>query len=155
MPINPAEFDSLVNIYEAEIDGLLNVMGKPCLLVFHETIINPSEETNDPVRNDSRKPFYESNVPIPVSNRETKVIKALTKHGPSDYETFGVKVKEPRDIVRLKTFLTDVPDLKRCDYIIPDLNVKDVVGLKYRLIREPVPRGLKRNRYAVSYWALA
>ena len=155
MPIDPTFFNILVGIYEAEIDGLLNTMGKDCLLVFYEVITNPNTGISDPLRDDSRRPNYQSNSPQPVSNRETKQIRVLTQHNPSDYENFGVKIREPNDLVKIKSFITDVPDLKRCDYIIPDINVQGIVGAKYKLLREPIPRGLKNNRYAVSYWERA
>jgi hypothetical protein len=152
MPIDPATFTELTKIYEREIDSIIENFGKDCLLVFHEIITNPNTEISDPLRDDSRRPSYQSDNPQPTSERTTRTLKVLTKHNPSDYENFGVKVKQPNDILKIKSYVTDMPDLKRADYIIPDINVQGFSGARYRLIREPIPRGLKNNRYAVSYW---
>lgn len=152
MPIDPATFTELTKIYEREIDSIIENFGKDCLFVFHETITNQNDDISDPLRDDNRRPNYQSENPQPVSNRETKIIKVLTRHNPSDYETFGTKLRQPSDIIKIKTYVTNMPDLKRVDYIIPDINVEGYAGARYRLLREPIPRGLKNNRYAVSYW---
>lgn len=147
MPLSEANFAGLVTIYQQEIDSLINVMGKEVVLHFAERIENVNDEFDDPVRTEStRMPSYKGTTenPAPTVTHTTRSIKALVRVSPSDYETFGIKVKQPQEIMRLKTFLTDVPDLKRCSYVVYD-------G-KYRMLREPTPVGLKEDRYAISFW---
>src|SRR6476620_3009232 len=98
MPIDPATFTELTKIYEREIDSIIENFGKDCLFVFHETITNQNDDISDQLRDDNRRPNYQSENPQPVSNRETKIIKVLTRHNPSDYETFGTKLRQPSDI---------------------------------------------------------
>ncbi len=152
MPIDPAQFTVLVGIYEREIDSLLLNLGKDCKLIFHELITNQNSEIGDPIREDSKRPFYQSPSPIPTSTSSSRIVRALLEHNPADFENFGTKIEHGRDIVQLKTYATDIPDLKRAQYMVPDINVEGIFGARYRLIREPVPQGLKNNRYALSFW---
>ena len=64
----------------------------------------------------------------------------------------GLKDLYQEGIVRLKTYLTDLPDLLRADYIIVNANVKDMITCKCRLVRKPMPFGFKEDRYARTYW---
>lgn len=54
--------------------------------------------------------------------------------------------------VRLKTYLTDVPDLRRCLYVQVHSDVGAIIDSKFKLIMEPIPTGLKVDRYAYTYW---
>jgi hypothetical protein len=157
MPLNPATFESLVKIYQGEIDSLIQNMGKDVIIHFHKTETTVDPEFFDPIRGTgTRMPDYKETDSIgqPAETNNTRTIKALVKHTPDDYETYGIKVKNPKGIVRLKTFLTDIPDLMRCDYIVPNAGSVAIVGAKFRLIRTPVPVGLKHDRYAISFWEM-
>lgn len=148
----PLDLSHLVPEYEKGIDSIIEAMGKDCRLIFDAKIVNPTESSIDPLRDGSRRPLYQNDAPIPIEEPETKIIRALITHGPSDYRSFGLKVEEPQDVIKIKTYITYLPDLKRCRYLIPDINVEAYTGAKYRLIREPIPRGLKNNRYCISWW---
>ncbi len=155
MPIDDASMNEIVEIFQAEIDGLIHSLGKPVTLYFKDTITNVVEQFNDPVRGRATKePSYKGNnaAPAPTVTHNTKTIKALLRNDPSDYARFGLKVNQPTGIVRLKTFLSDVPDLKRCDFIVINTAELDIAEAKYRLLREPIATGLQQNRYAVSFW---
>ena len=143
----PLDLTHLVPIYQNHIDNLIDQLGKEVTLYFADTVQNVNEKFDDPVRDQStRMPHYKttSSDPAPTVTHNTRTIKALVRVSPTDYESFGIKIRQPAEIMRLKTFLRDVPDLKRCEYVVYD-------G-KYRLVREPTPVGLKEDRYAVSFW---
>jgi hypothetical protein len=149
------DLTNLVRIYQENIDALLESMGKPVILYFEETITNIKPEFNDSVRDeDLRKPSYKTDIPnsTPSVVQNTKTIKALIQYNPRDFESFGIQVNQPDSVIRLKTFLTDVPDLKRCDHIVPNADSVNIVEAKYRLLREAIPRGLQEDRYAITYW---
>ncbi len=155
MPIDSSNFSKIVKIYQENIDSLIENMGKEVVLYFEPKITNVNDQFYDPVRGgDEKRPSYKGNSSkvSPTILQATKIIKALTKLNPSDYETFGLVIKNPQGIVRLKTYISDVPDLKRCKYIIPNIDVKDIIGARYQLLRDPVPQGLQQDRYAISFW---
>lgn len=154
MPLTPSEFSEIVQIFEEEIDGLILTMGKDVLLVFNESITPEIDPTFDPVYGGSRKPTYKYNNEIAsiVEVQNTKIVRCLIEHNPVEFKTFSGKVYEPSDILLLKTYSSYVPDMRRCDYIIPDTNVQSIFGHRYRLIRDFAPRGLVNNRYASGYF---
>jgi hypothetical protein len=155
MPLDATQFANVVQIYQSNIDSLISVMGKEVTLVFPDTVTNVKSDYDDPLRHDvSRKPDFKNTSidPIPIRTPNTKTIKALTKDDPKEFKDFNIRVDNAQAIVRLKTMLTDVPDLRRCSYIIVHSKIKDILEAKFRLIREPVPTGLQEDRYAISYW---
>ena len=146
--------DDIVPVYQEYIDAIINEMGKYITIYFASTVENVNAEFHDPVRGrDTRQPAFKATQtnPAPKVTQHTKTIKALIRIDPLDYETFG-KIDQPKSIVRLKTFLSDVPDLQRCEYIIINVPEQDIIDAKYRMLREPIPTGLKQNRYAITFW---
>jgi hypothetical protein len=155
MPIDDASMSDIVAIFQTEIDGLLHSLGKPITMYFHQQVTNVNNEFYDPVRGrETKEPSYKASnsSSAPVVTETTKTINALIRNNPTDYQRFGLKINENNGIVRLKTYLSDVPDLKRCDYIVINTKELDIAEAKYRLAREPIPTGLQQNRYAISYW---
>lgn len=154
MPLNPGEIESITDIFEEEINALIRDLGKDCLVVFKDTITPGDNPAFDPVYGDSKIPEYKftpelSNI---VKTQNTIVVRMLITHNPSDFISFVGKIYEPSDIIRVKTHVSYAPELRRCDYIIPDINRRDIFGHKYRLIRDCVPRGLVRNSYLLAYF---
>jgi hypothetical protein len=157
MPLDAASFNNLVDIYEGEIDSLINNMGKTVRIYFPATVTGVNEGFYDPVRGgDARRPDYSTTAqnPNPTRTHDTRDILALLSVDPAEFETFGINVKNPRGILRLKTYLSDVPDLVRAEFVVPNPSLTAIVNHKYKLVRPPTPRGLKRNRYALSYWEI-
>src|ERR1700722_16337834 len=120
MAINPQIISNLIPVYQQNIDLLIDKLGKSIRLHFKPTIINITSDLDDPVRVDSdRKPSYKSpNPPIVVEN--TRDITVLIRHAPKDYKNFGIRIDNPSNLVRVKSFLTDSADLQRCLYITID-----------------------------------
>ncbi|TXT66134.1 MAG: hypothetical protein BAJALOKI3v1_50134 [Promethearchaeota archaeon] len=147
-------YTNLKNKYYDKISELINNLGKPVTLYFKSTITNVNSEFNDPIHDRSlRKPSYKStstnNSPTEVEN--TSSITALIQYNPSDFQDFGINVNKNRGVVRLKSFLETLDDIKRCDYMIPNSDLSGVYS-KYRLIREPQPQGLGESKFIISYW---
>jgi hypothetical protein len=153
MPLSNAAMSSLRQVYNTEIDALINQLGKDCLLYFEDTIVFSDTAFSDDIRPGAiRKPVAKSPSSAPLVTNNTRTVRALIQYNPSDFKHFDLKVDKPEGIVRLKTFLTDVPDILKCKYMIPSINSKNYVEARYRLLREPIPKGLQLDRYAVSFW---
>ena len=144
----------LIPIYQANIDNLIDQLGKDIEIHFKPTTTNITPEARDRVRNTSKFPDFKAQAPTLI--QYTKIIKALVKwnvlNKSRDLEHFGLRVDHNRHIVRLKSFLTDVPDLKRAEFIIPNVAVEQLIGIRFKLLRDPLPIGLGVDRYAVSFW---
>ncbi len=148
-------FDKSIKAYKEQVDNLINNLGKDVTVVFEKTITNVNTKFNDPVHKHTlKKPRYKATSanPAPTIEKNTQTVKALIKWDPSEFENFDIKIDKSETIVRLKTFLTDVPVLKRCDYIIPNKEVDPTLQSKFRLIKQAQPRGIRDDRYAYTYW---
>lgn len=154
MPLSASDFNDLQQIYQEENDSLIDNLGKPILLIFKQTVdsdIDNSDDIDDNVRGESfRKPSYKANVPVVTET--TREIKGLIVFDPSDFKRMGNRIDIPDNILRIKTYITEIQYLTSCDYLIPNYNVSGHIYSKYKLFREPFPIGLKNDRYCISYW---
>jgi len=145
----------LISTYQEGIDYLINNYGNTVTLIYKPTITNVNSTFNDKIRNTGGfRPDFKtsSGSPSPSVVQNNENITALVQWNPKDFERFGTEIQNPGAVIRLKTFLTDVPKLKKCETIIPDANKHQINQMKFRLVREPVPFGLGVNRYAISFW---
>lgn len=152
---------SLVPIYQNGIDSIINQLGKRILLVFEPQILeNPTSETYDKIRNSvSKKPSFKQE--NPATEEPTEIITGLTMWNPKESVirrdlgmtgTTELHLGLDKTIVRLKTYMTDVPALRRCKYIVPNYDSEGIFSTKFTLLRGPLPKGLGEDRYSVSYW---
>ncbi|MFA5759937.1 MAG: hypothetical protein WC942_11355 [Clostridia bacterium] len=142
----------VVPIYQTEIDNLINQLGKKVELYFTSSVSNVSSDNYDSIRGaNTRKPDYKTTV---EKVGIVQVIKGLIKYNPSSYELADARVQQNKNIVRIKTFLVYLPDLLKCDYIIPNIDSAGYVRNKFKLVKGPVPIGLGEDRYCLSYWEL-
>ncbi len=151
----PLDLTNIIPIYQSNIDAILNQLGKNVVIYFEQLTTDVPSEFYDVVRDgETKKPDFKestpSNKPTIVQTRRT--IKALLKYNPRDFTDYSLNLRANNTVIRLKTFLTDVPDLLRCKFIMPSSDSSGVIEGKYRLIKAPVPVGLQIDRYAISYW---
>lgn len=162
--------DSLITVYQDRIDALINQLGKNVELEFTPKRTECINCKPDPIRNRSTG-IYKTVGPGPrpfisgrqcpyckgagfLKTRVTKCIQALLKWNPRDLNTFGISINESSDIVRVKTFLSLADDIKRAQSAIIDINIKNILKLKVKRIRGPIPTGLRESRYCVSFWQI-
>ena len=158
--------DELVGIYQSRIDALINQIGKNVLLEFDPEIDDCPNCQKDNIRRRSTG-IYQIGGPIPFTrgricpyckgNGElitpvTKCIKCLIKWNPKDANNYGISVKDHRDIVRFKTFTTDVPDLIKARFAISNYDIADKIEYRVKLIKQPILVGLRESRYCISFW---
>ncbi len=86
--------------------------------------------------------------------QETRCIKGLIKWNPRDFKNYGISLSNHTSIVRVKTFLTEADDIKRAKTAIIDCDQRNIITARSKLIRGPVPVGLREDRYCISFWEL-
>ena len=161
MPINIP--DSVFATYNDVIDSTFDMFGVTCQLVSIEKkeIITPYDpDDNIPsvnTINDHRRNGGDR-------NRGTKTIKeveVLTDIKLKVYWDFKQFVKVGGDIaipdgsIQTVSMFSDVPALMKAAALIVH---KDIKGYReYRFVRfgDPIPMGLKQNRYAACFWKRA
>lgn len=145
------DLTDFIEPYQNAIDSLIDSLGKTVIVHFKPTIVTAIEAESDPIHGGpTKKPSFKPNSVTQTQN--TKEIKALIKYSPNDFISFGLKLNIDSNIVRLKTYMNDVPDLIRCEFIVPDSAEDSILGTRFRLLRQPIPIGLGINRYAISFW---
>ncbi len=154
MPLDPTQFAEVITIYASEIDSLIENLGKTVTLYFPNTVVSNDSPQDDPISGGIRRPDYKTTNPQ-VITPNTLQLKALIKYNPTDFQHFGIKIDKPVGLLRLKTYLTDVPNLVKAEYVVPNDASRGIIDTKYKLIREPIPQGLGRDRYAISFWERA
>lgn len=146
--------DSLVPLYQDAIDQLINALGKNILVVFKPTVVSTTDAVQDDLRGEGVKsPSFKGAGPTVAANVSTII--GLIKYNPADYIKYFGPIEKGQNIVRIKTFLTNLDDLTRAQYVIPSYDARKYVQAKYKLLREPIPIGLQEDRYCVTFWERA
>lgn len=149
------DLTNLVPVYQQNIDALIEQLGKYVELYFEDTVSNVQPDFYDPVRGgEVKQPSFKGSdtTPSPTVSNNKVTIKALHKYAPKEWNVVAPYVNEAASILRLKTFLTDVPNLIRAKYIVPSLGAQGIVNTRFRLLKEAIPVGLQVDRYAITYW---
>ncbi len=160
--------DELIGIYQSRIDALINQLGKNILLEFAKIKVQCPNCEFDTMRGRStgiwipggprpfargrRCPWCKGNGFEERDNN--KCIKALLKWTPRDAVNYGITLSDHKDVVRIKTFLTELDDLVRAETVIANHDIADIAGLRVKLLRSPIPVGLREDRYCISFWEL-
>jgi len=160
--------DSLIKIYQSRIDALINQLGKNVTLEFDPILTACPNCTFDRIRKRSTG-IYRPGGPRPfrrgrkcpwckgrglLETPVTKCIKCLIKWHPKDAKNYGISIVSKKGVVRLKTFLTEADDLIRAKTIIANADIITQIKLRVKLIKGPIPVGLREDRYCISFWEL-
>jgi len=160
--------NEVVNIYQTRIDALINQLGKSVLLEFDPVRQPCSNCIFDPIRNRSTG-IYKTGGPRPFTRsrqcpwckgkgfeetQATRCIEALIKWNPRDSEKYGISLENYKSVVRIKTFSTEADDIVRARTAIVDYQEIGTTIARVRLIRNPIPVGLRQSRYCISFWEL-
>ncbi len=158
----------LIRIYQSRIDALVNQLGKNIHLEF-EPVVAPCDNCLfDGMQNRSTG-MYKPGGPLPfprgqrcprckgkgvIETRETRCIKGLIKWNPRDYADGGLSAVDPKAIVRTKSYLSDAPLIRRASTAIMNAGVQNLMRLRVRRLRGPIPVGLRQPRYCITFWEL-
>lgn len=160
--------DDLISIYQSRIDALINQLGKNIILQFKPSRTICPNCLPDLIKNKSSG-RYRTGGPIPFGDGQrcpyckaigfletpvTRCIKCLIKWRPRDAINYGISLSDVQDVVRFKTFFTEADDMIRAESAISDEQVSNVLPLHVKLIRGPIPVGLRDQRYCISFWQL-
>ena len=86
--------------------------------------------------------------------RLEKIIGKALKWNPKEAANYGLTLSDSKGIVRIKTFLTEFDDLKRAITVIANHDMDSIAKLRVRLVKGPIPVGLREDRYCISFWEL-
>jgi len=160
--------DELIGIYQSRIDALINQLGKNITLEFAKIRVPCPNCLFDTMR-DRSTGIFRTGGPRPFARGRRcpwckgngfeesdngKCIKALLKWNPKEASNYGIDITKHRGIVRIKTFLTEFDDLVRAETVIVNKDIQGVARFRVKLIKGPIPVGLREDRYCISFWEL-
>ena len=160
--------DTLIDIYQSRIDALINQLGKHVLLEFAPTRTPCTNCYYDTIRKRSNGIYRPGGPRSFARGRKcpyckghgflqttvTECIHALLKWNPSEAEDYGICVTDHQGVVRIKTYLTHISSLMRAETAIVNYAIQDVLKMRVRKIKGPIPVGLREDRYCISFWEL-
>ncbi len=160
--------DTLIQIYQSRIDALINQLGKKVLLEF-DPVRSPCPNCMFDQNRRRSTGIYIQGGPRPFERgrrcpwckgegfevtQETKCIIALLQWNPKDSKTYGISTSKRANVIRIKTFLTELDDLSRARTAIVDYDEVETDIFRVRLIKKPLSVGLREDRYCISFWEL-
>jgi hypothetical protein len=158
----------LIGIYQRGIDALISQLGKNIILEFAPNK-TPCPNCDFDILRSRSNGVYKIGGPIPFSKGqicpycksrgllETPneiCIKGLIKWNPKDLEDYNISVSKFKNIVRIKTKLDHINDIKKAKSIILDVDNMSITKLRAKLIRGPIPVGLRQDRYVIAFFEI-
>lgn len=138
------------DVYANVFDQMIIKLGREVRVFYEPSVTAMPDAARDVVRNQSKLPSHKATQPTQTSPSET--IKCLVSWNPKDAEVIGGSINREKTVVRLKTFMIHAPKLLAAKYIIVSPENQPLIDIKFRLLKPPVPRGLGKDRYIVTYW---
>lgn len=160
--------ETLIDIYQSRIDALINQLGKhvlleftpipvPCINCFYDVI---RKRSNGIYRPGGPRPFVRKQKCPYCKGRGfleepvNECIHALLKWNPKEAEDYGIAISQYQGVVRIKTYLQHITSLMRAETAIVNYAIKDILTMRVKKIKGPIPVGLREDRYCISFWEL-
>ena len=157
MPINIPQ--SVFDKYFDVIDSTFDIFGVICQLVSiekkEEIIRNPNN--NLPINN-SVNNHRRNGGDVNIGTKtiiETEVLTDIKLKVYWDEKQFmGVSgnIVLPAGSIQTIGFMTDLPAVLRAKQLIAHKGIKDYKETRYERIGEPIPMGIKKDRYFICTW---
>jgi len=160
MPINVPE--SLFDKYYDVIDSTFDIFGVKCELVsinkVEEVVYNPNN--NIPNRNsiNSHRTGGGTHDRGTKTIKETEVlseIKLKVYWEPKQWIGVTNTLVIPDGSIQTLGFMSDLPKILAAKQLIVHQDIKDYKVMRFERINEPIPVGLRQNRYFACMWKRA
>lgn len=141
------------------LNDLISQLGKNCKLVY------PAEP--QPCTSCSDKSHYPwggegtlSSVLCPTCNNKgviyqevSETVKFLLTWTPRDFTQHDLNIRMGDGYLQTKGFIHDFAKVKRCDHMIIQTDINNIVEYKYRLVGHPIDsNNIVQNKYFVAIW---
>lgn len=156
----------VLNVAKLAFDSLIYTLGKTCRLFITPKTLRCINCIYDPINKRSSNiyltggpyPFPEgSQCPlcggkgIIVEEAYDDVI-LLIQEDVSKFQKIG-SLNFPDGSIQTKGFITDLPKIQRCNYMLKHVDLSSILPQKYKLSGEPIcPGNIVKSRYFVCLW---
>lgn len=157
MPINVPQ--SVFDKYFDVIDSTFDIFGVTCQLVSiekkEEIVYNPNNNipNRNTINNNKR-----GGGDYDIGNKTIREIETISDIKLKVYwdakQFIGIsdRIKVPDGAIQTISFMSDMPKLVRAKQLIVHKDIKDLKEMRFERIGEPIPMGLKQDRYCSCLW---
>lgn len=160
--------DSLRRVMQNAQDDLIDQLGKDCRLHYPPIMMQCNNCILDPIGRKSSNRYLHGG-PIPFQNgsicpscggagmkarEQTEIVNLLIQWKPKEFKPVGVDdLRIPDGTLRAKGYITDMPKVMKCSYMVPHIDIEAYARYRFRLSGDPYsPQNIVQGRYFVSYW---
>lgn len=164
---------NVVPTAQAAIDTIIQILGKPCRLVYPPLTVACNNCGFDSIGKRSTGTYIEGGPqPFPrgqncplcggkywIEQQQTDSITMLISFNPKEWASAGLSIPEsvnirvPGGSAMSKGFLTDLPKIRRAKEVFLATNVEAYTRLRYTLAGEPLDvSNIVQGRYFVAFW---
>lgn len=161
--------DSDIQFVSDGIDELIDLLGKDCVLVYPPQIQQCANCVLDPIGKKSRN-IYLNGGPMPflmgsvcplcygegyksIEISETVKMIIETKSLPYDKYNNLSAVRLPRGTITSLCYITYLPKIKTCSYMVPHTQIEGFGNTVYRLSGDVISDGnIVKGRYCTANW---
>jgi|TARA_B100001094_G_scaffold97673_2_gene93735 hypothetical protein len=151
---------SVFDKYFEVIDSTFNIFGVTCQLVFIEKVeVESSSFDNFPVhdsisahRRGGGNPGFERADVVYEEVEKTEDIKLKVYWDAKSWVKVGSNIVVPDAAIQTIGFMTDLPKILRAKELIVHKGIKDYKEFRFKRTGDPIPMGLKQDRYFACFW---
>jgi hypothetical protein len=159
---------SIRDLATAAFSDLLDQLGKPCKLFYPPRMKACSNCIADPIGHKSTNRWLRGGpVEFPfgsicplcggqgaIAEEVSETVNLLVTQDVTKFEKIGISnVNLPDGIIQTKGYLSDLSKILKCDYIIVNTNIQNIITQRYKLFSEPVsPGNISQNVFFICLW---
>lgn len=155
---------NIKKIAQDAIDDIIDQLGKTCRLYYPAKAVDCVNCVYDPIGKKSSN-IWRSGGPMPFHvgacpmcdgaglrfDEQYEDKKFLCRWNPRQWFIAPGNIRIPDGYMQIKGYLTDLPALKRSEYIIVQTDISNYSSFKYKLDGEPIDKGnIVQGRYFVA-----
>lgn len=156
-------------VIQQGLDDLITELGKDCLIVYPPLRVNCVNCVKDPIGNKSSN-VWKTGGPLPfpnggicpmcngsftVAKENSETLHLLCAWEPRNffYPIRNLDLKVPFGTIQTKGYMSDLPKIKRANYLVFELPIVPIIRQTYVLSGEPGDQSnIIQNRYFVATW---
>ena len=157
--------DHLLDLHEVGCDAMIASLGKKCLLIYPEKVVECTNcyydrrerRSTNIYKTGGPKPF-DNNTMCPVcggagrsSSRQTEEITLRIYWSPKDWDTLGTTIENPEGVAQVIGYLGDLPKIERATELLLNSSIQGIKKYRCQTEGEAIPWGLRQNRYFAQF----
>ena len=147
--------DDVFSLYKEFSDEMITSFGVDCKIHYVKKIQTTVNSIPTVKKSKSMRTYNKTEDFIQNTNYEsvetTEIIKLRTYWTRKDFKKVADIVIPDGGIMTIG-YLSDLPKIRSCEYMTPNIENEDYLNYRFTRIGNPIPWGIKKDRYFVCGW---